>query len=416
MMNQSAEWSRRARIIVIAALLLAPPMLAQKTRAVGKPSGPSLDCKPAELQPLPAQQCRAARLLEGERLFDSETFGGNGRTCRTCHSKETGTFSPADAQARLTGNPSDPLFLHDGSDDGSSGTGRVTQRATIRVTLPLPPHLRLADDPAATTVTLNRGTPTTKNTPALDTSLMADLRAQTLQIQAAGAIEGHAQGKMVPTPLQLDLIAEFERTGARFFSDGRLLDYATSGVPPLLPLGTTESEKRGRKFFEDIAPRNGSMAGACAICHSGPMLNETNRFAPPLGIPEGMRIQSAGVSERNRLGNPVYKFELRDALGTATVFTPDPGILMSDPALPGVAHELSAKGPKVAMGAFANFFKIPTLWGVKDTAPYFHDNSAGDLDELLEHYNWFFENLIGLGPNVLKPQDIADIKAFLELL
>ncbi len=25
---------------------------------------------------------------EGERLFRSETFGGNGRTCETCHSKK----------------------------------------------------------------------------------------------------------------------------------------------------------------------------------------------------------------------------------------------------------------------------------------------------------------------------------------
>jgi len=39
---------------------------------------------------------------------------------------------------------------------------------------------------------------------------------------------------------------------------------------------------------------------------------------------------------------------------------------------------------------FANFFKIPTLWEIKHTAPYFHDNSAKDLDEMLEHHNFFF--------------------------
>ncbi len=65
---------------------------------------------------------------------------------------------------------------------------------------------------------------------------------------------------------------------------------------------------------------------------------------------------------------------------------------------------------------FANMFKTPTLWGVKNTAPYFHDNSAKDLDEVLEHYNWFFENIIGLPKNSLTPQDIIDIKAFLNLL
>src|SRR5258706_8380936 len=55
---------------------------------------------------------------EGERFFESETFGGNGRTCRTCHSKTTGTTSPADAQQLFNTHPANPLFLTDGSDDG----------------------------------------------------------------------------------------------------------------------------------------------------------------------------------------------------------------------------------------------------------------------------------------------------------
>ena len=47
-------------------------------------------------------QVEANSELSGKRLFDKETFGGNGRTCATCHSRETGTFSASDAQARLT--------------------------------------------------------------------------------------------------------------------------------------------------------------------------------------------------------------------------------------------------------------------------------------------------------------------------
>ena len=31
----------------------------------------------------------AAEVSEGQRLFDHETFGGNGRTCRTCHSGQS---------------------------------------------------------------------------------------------------------------------------------------------------------------------------------------------------------------------------------------------------------------------------------------------------------------------------------------
>ena len=53
-------------------------------------------------------------LLEGARLFDLETYGGNGRTCLTCHSRETGTVSPSDARTRFRHDPDDPLFVHDG--------------------------------------------------------------------------------------------------------------------------------------------------------------------------------------------------------------------------------------------------------------------------------------------------------------
>ena len=31
--------------------------------------------------------------LDGKKLFDKETFGGNGRTCLTCHSERTGTLT-----------------------------------------------------------------------------------------------------------------------------------------------------------------------------------------------------------------------------------------------------------------------------------------------------------------------------------
>jgi cytochrome c peroxidase len=36
--------------------------------------------------------------LDGKKLFDKETFGGNGRTCQTCHSKRTGTLTLEDVQ------------------------------------------------------------------------------------------------------------------------------------------------------------------------------------------------------------------------------------------------------------------------------------------------------------------------------
>ena len=147
-----------------------------------------------------------------------EKFGGNGRTCRTCHSNRTGTFSPEEALARLIEDPSDALFVHDGLDDGVSGTTRITQHATVRIEIPLPPDVILADDPTRRSVILNRGTPTTLNTPALDPMLMYDTREPNLQLQAFNAIHGHAQNTREPTALELDLIKEFQQTDSRFFS------------------------------------------------------------------------------------------------------------------------------------------------------------------------------------------------------
>jgi cytochrome c peroxidase len=155
---------------------------------------------------------------DGKRLFERETFGGNGRTCLTCHSLETGTVSPADALARFQQNPKDPLFLHDGSDDGQGhGVSRMLQDATILITIPLPGNVTLRDDPTARSVTLRRGIPTTLNTPRFDPVLMYDGRAPTLMAQADDAIRGHAQNTQTPTAVDLLRIAQFQLTDD-FFS------------------------------------------------------------------------------------------------------------------------------------------------------------------------------------------------------
>jgi cytochrome c peroxidase len=124
---------------------------------------------------LSAQGNSVGNRQDGKRIFERETFGGNGRTCATCHTSETGTISPADALRRFTANPKDPLFMHDGSDDGQGhGVSRMLKDATILVEIPLPTNVSLADDPNARSVVLRRGIATTLNTPALDPVLMLD--------------------------------------------------------------------------------------------------------------------------------------------------------------------------------------------------------------------------------------------------
>jgi cytochrome c peroxidase len=344
----------------------------------------------------------------GKRLFEQETFGGNGRTCRTCHSVATGTVSPDDAAARFAANPNDPLFRADGSDDGAgNGVTRMLLDATILMRIPLANNVVLLDDPTARTVTVRRGIPTTLNTPALDPVLMLDGRRPNLRAQALGAILDHAQPTKLPNDNDLKKIAEFELT-SQFFSSDTMLNFARSGTPPSLPQGTNGSESRGRRFFEDVPldpadPKH----GLCAVCHSGPMLNETNQFiqAPPFG--RGGRFQSILVSEFNSDGNPIRTFQFQNPDGSLTVVTsPDPGRAL----ITGRADFESL-----------NAFKISSLWGVSRTAPYFHDNSANTLEDVMRHYQAFFANpttpsVFGPTPVILEQGDMSDIVAFLGLL
>lgn len=352
---------------------------------------------------------------DGQRLFDHETFGGNGRTCRTCHSHGNGTLTLDQIAERFAEDPAGPLFRGDGTDDGAGhGTSRIRADGTILVSVPLPPGVRLASDPSATHVTVRRGIPTTMNTPALDPVLMYDGRAPDLIEQARGAVADHAAPGRAPTDDELDAIAAFQQTRPFFTSNG-LFAWSQGGPPPPLPEGNTESERRGRRFFDDVPLSPPSTRGICAICHSGPLLNTSNGFnplpVPPWFVPAGERFQSILSAELLPNGDPVHTFLVDQPDGTTVaVAHPDPGFALTSGDLRGF--------PFGDLGEF----KIPGLRGVRHTAPYFHNNAAKSLDEVLDHYQLFF--LIaspvvfppGTPPIVISEQDKADVIAFLKLL
>ena len=353
--------------------------------------------------------------MAGKHLFERETFGGNGRTCSTCHSASTGTVSPEDAVRRFTRNPGDPLFQHDGSDDfAGNGVSRMLKDATVLIEIPLPENVSLADDPAARSVIVRRGIPSTLNTPSLDPVLMLDGRQPTLETQAIGAIHDHAQALRPVTGKELDRLAAFQRTDG-FFSSPAMRAFARTGVAPVLPEGMTLSEQRGRRFFEDVVDFADLKHGACAACHAGPMLNETNDFAQIVfGVPKGTRFQTIGVSELNAAQNPVHEYVFTNQDGSKThLVSPDPGRAL----ITGVAPKDDPTFANV------NAFKTPSLWGAPTTAPYFHDNSAKTLDDVAAHYNLFFSltsDPDGPGPVPpllsLTPQDQKDIAAYMRLL
>jgi len=358
------------------------------------------------------QDTRSNTTVDGKNLFVNDVFGGNGRTCETCHTPATGTVSPQDAAKRFKQNPNDPLFRHDGSDDGHGiGVSRMLADATVLVTIPLADNVTLADDPTARTVTLRRAIASTLNTPGLDPVLMLDGRQPSLEAQAAGAIRDHAQG-VLPSSADLHRIAQFELTNA-FFSSPALRKFAEGGPAPGLPKANTPSEKRGRRFFEDVPPdpSDGLKPGLCSHCHSGPLLNQTNKFAPDfigLPIPTGTRFFGVLVSEFNAAQNPVREFVFNRGTPDETrVSSPDPGRSL----ITGVGN---VADPVLNL-TNVNAFKISPLRGIRLTAPYFHDNSAKTLEDVAAHYATFF-NVVTGGFIVLTPQDQADMVAYMKLL
>jgi cytochrome c peroxidase len=191
------------------------------------------------------------------------------------------------------------------------------------------------------------------------------------------------------------------------------------GPAPGLPLGTTESEKRGRRFFEDVPPdlSAGLKPGLCSHCHSGPLLNTTNEFAEffipsPAPIPAGQRFLSVGVSEFNSALNPVREFVFdKNTPKEIHLLSPDPGRAL----VTGVANDFDKGIINDPTLEHTNAFKISPLRGIRHTAPYFHDNSAMTLEDVAHHYTNFFFVASG-GLIQLTPQDEQDIAAFMKLL
>ncbi len=332
-------------------------------------------------------------VARGLELFTREKFRGNGRTCATCHAGISGTLNPEQIQRAFQQQPNGPIFRSIDSDDGVGSTfTRLLKDATVLVNIPLPPNVSIAGS-SARQVVLARGIPSSMNTPALDPVLMLDGRQPNLPQQALSAVFAHAEPGRTPTPRELSDIATFERKA--LFNRPALARFAAGGPAPQLPPGRNDSERRGRFFMTDDA-----VTGfRCTHCHTGPMLNETSPgFQTITGVPAGSRFFNIAVSEFNRLGRPVLEYEFSNPGGSSVkIASSDPGraLITGNPA---------------DIGAF----KILSVWGAKETAPYFHDNSAKTFEEMMEHYDQL-GNLIGPAFD-LSEQDKKDIIAYIKRL
>ena len=159
------------------------------------------------------------------------------------------------------------------------------------------------------------------------------------------------------------------------------------------------------------------------------MLNTINQAHSDFtgGVPRpGVRFFNIGVNRVNAPNNPVRTWIVNDGVNPAvTIQSPDPGILLHPTLVLDPSHPRLPPPFILSRVVLAENFKIPTLWGVTDTAPYFHDNGAKTLRDAVAHYQRFFnfteaQDPVGsasLGGFItLTDNDVDDIVAYLKLL
>ena len=360
-------------------------------------------------------------------------LGGNGRSCADCHiPSENFQLSPAAAKARFDAlqaerlhnkNADDPLFRPIDADDfrvngdAANDFSNLVENGLVRVTMPLPPNVRLIDPSTGqpsneTSVDLWRAVIPVRNVaitgpdgvppiwpPAPRTSIMGldpygpnrqggyqhDARFGTLQEQARGALLAHAQVTIEPPTDLLDDLAAFQKTlfsspGVELLASNIL---AGTGEFPDPDPPLTELEQQGKTVFNR----------ACGLCHGG-------LLHPSTSTPEAAIIRPIPIRFHNirtacprpatdgfapcpqRLERNARTYQITLANGAVQTFTTsDPGRLL----LTGQIDDLGV-------------MDVTQLRGIGKTAPYFHNNSAATLEEVLDHYDAFFRRVARLNP------------------
>jgi cytochrome c peroxidase len=361
--------------------------------------------------------------------------GGNGRACADCH-MPTDQFqlSPVSAEARFqllqwrrkwNAHADDPLFRPVDADDfrtngeSASDYSNLRENGLVRVSFPLPSNVWLIDpatnQPSSEAfIDLWRSVPTVNDVKLTGSDGMnpwsrgpndtggyqLDARMATLQEQANAALVNHAQVTGTPSQRLLDDLAAFQLTrftNSRVRALAEAIDDRRSPLPDPDPPLTT-MEQHGKQVFDR----------ACAHCHGGPGQSTTTppvvRFHDifsqcprPVDTAVPARFEFAACPPR--LARNARTYEIALANGTKVRRT------SSDP---GRALLTGFVGGPPAFDDW-NKLDVPGLRGIRGTAPYFHNNSAATLEEVVDHYIEFFKRVRALAPpGVIPPVASTD--------
>ena len=304
----------------------------------------------------------------GRRLFEKETFGGNGRTCATCHAaKENFALSPANVLARPA---TDPLFVFEQVPElaGLENGPALRTKALILENVDgfdQPGVLRSVPHIFALGQTTNPE-PNHPLVHALGWGGDGSPGDGSLRNFAVGAVVQHftkTLGRVLDVDFRLPTQAELDDMEAFQLSIGR---QTTPVIDPLIPGSLVFNDVNvtaGQILFAGMPSRQGTRR--CSGCHTG-----------------GGALNDLGQNEQRANGNEVSP----DAPTCVFDAPGDGGFLFTQLQIVDRSTFCTngATGPVTFRGN--RFFSTQTAIEAADTLPAFHDNSAHTIEEVVDFY------------------------------
>ena len=375
---------RKLLAVAAVTLLLAPDALAHQ----GVP--PEIVAKIPK--PKPGFNKKNPTAIErGRRLFEKETFAGNGRTCATCHAaKENFALSPANVQARPA---TDPLFVFEQVPELAALENGAALRTKALITenvdgfknpdgSAIPGVLRSVPHIFALGQTITPE-PNHPLTHALGWGGDGSPGDGSLRNFAVGAVVQHFTKRLdrvldvdfrMPTQAELDDMEAFQ------LSIGR---QTTPIIDPVIPGSLVFNDLNvtaGQILFAGMPSRQGTRR--CSGCHTG-----------------GGALNDLGQNEQRANGNEVSP----DAPTCVFDVPGDGGFLFSPVAV--VDRSTFCTNGASGLVAFRGnrFFSTQTAIEAADTLPAFHDNSAHTIEEVVDFYrsDVFNNSITGAGNGFL---------------
>ncbi|WP_437602573.1 hypothetical protein [Sorangium sp. So ce590] len=370
---------------------------------------------------------KSQAIFEGPSVAFGGTVVSNQRTCFTCHrglEVELG-LPPPPLSASVSLD--DALFtgLHGDAQGDPDGLRNLDELALIKYR-PNRFNLQRAEDDPFRQVFFWRKSIRLVNL-AFSNGFLHDARARTMFETDRGAVFSHTQesDKRFDDLFTVQDGNDLEAFQFSQLSDPRLAALRDPSHPMFRVLARdpfhtvrirTRAEERGKKVFER----------SCMTCHNVPNVfnnlsnvealgnGETDVKNPVFG-PSVTRTFNVGVSERNRHG---LRFSHHAGGG---VFEPIVLPLVREDGVIVPFKVTKDVGLAATTGRLEDVgrFKVPQLRRLARNAPYFHDNSAMSLEEVVDYFNSDFYNKSKDGrrfPIRLSRAQRSDLIAFLKVL